>query len=254
MAIHELNAKPRSGRGKEAAHKIRKTGEIPAIAYGRGLEPMTLSLNDAEFNNFIRHHNASTALVRLKVESAEIASKVFMIREMQLHHIERKPLSVDFMAIDMNKTLKVTVPIVFQGVAKGIKTGGVVTPLSREVDVNCLPSEIPSTIHCDVTELLEGATWYLKDLTLPQGAVLAQPPDTPLIACMTPRQVTPEEEAAAAKAAEEAAAAAEGATEEDAEGKPKAADAKAKPADPKAKTAETRPERGKAPEGKGKGN
>jgi large subunit ribosomal protein L25 len=217
MAIHELNAKMRTDSGKGAAHKLRGSGLIPAIAYGFETEPTMISLNDGEFIDFIRHHNASTALFKLKMEPAgPLSSKVFIIREMQLHHIERTPLSVDFMAIDMNKPVEVTVPLVFQGTAMGIKTGGLVTPLIRKVEVSCLPTNIPYTIHCDVTELLEGVTWYVKSLALPQGVSLATPEDTPLVACTTPRQTTPEEDAAAAtKAAEEAAA--EGA--EGAEGK-----------------------------------
>jgi large subunit ribosomal protein L25 len=223
MAIYELNATIRQETGKGAAHRARRAGTIPAIAYGYEVTPpVTLSLNDVEFRDFIHRHNATTALLRLKMAGegdVALSGKVFIIKDMQLHHIERNPLAVDLLSIDLTRPVTVTVPLVFTGISKGIKMGGLVTPLVREVHVSCLPEKIPTTLHCDVTELAEGTTWYLRELKVPESVALALPPDTPMVACVIPRQTTPEEEEAA-KAAE--AAAAEGAAAEGAEAKPKA--------------------------------
>ncbi|MBZ0273192.1 50S ribosomal protein L25 [bacterium] len=214
MAIYELHAERRDEKGKGAARRSRRAGRIPAVAYGGDITPTALSMDGDEFVKFTRKHNVSTALVRLSVDNGgELAGKVFIIRDLQVHHITRDPLSIDLLAIDLAKPIGVTVPVIYEGEAAGVKLGGVVTPIARDIEVSCLPTDIPNAIHCNVSALELGQTWYLSDLTLPEKVALASPADAPLIACVIPRAV---EE----KPAEEAGEGAEGEAEGEGKAKP----------------------------------
>ncbi len=195
MAVIELNTTIRKETGKGPARKARRAGMVPGVAYGAGFDPVPLSLDSRDFQEFLRHNNPSTSLVKLAAEGdGELAAKVFIIKDIRLHHIERTPISVDFLAVDLKKPVTVPIPLVFDGIAEGIKTGGVVTPLIRSVEVSCLPGKIPATIHCDISELAEGDTWYVSGLAIPEEVVLKTTEETPLIACATPRTVVEEVE------------------------------------------------------------
>ncbi|MCZ7584924.1 MAG: 50S ribosomal protein L25 [Deltaproteobacteria bacterium] len=201
MAIYEINAAVRDMKGKGGARKTRREGRVPAVAYGYELTPTTLSVGEKELADFLRRHNASTALVQIKVDGpADLGGKVFRIKDLQMDYIEQTALSVDFQAIDMTKPVTVDVPLIYEGTAAGEKFGGVVTPLARELTVRCLPKDIPATIHVDINPLGEGETWFVSHLTLPEGVTSEDPADTPLVACNIPKAApTPEEEAAAAE-------------------------------------------------------
>lgn len=204
MAVYELNASLREDFGKGAARKIRRSGGVPCVVYGRGLKAMSITLDQEEFEHFLAHHNASTALIKLKIDGRkELADQWLMIRELHLHHIEGYPISVGFMAVDKDRIVTCSVPLVFEGEAVGVGMGGSLQPLTREVRIRCLPDQIPPTIHWDMTKIESGETWYAKDLKLPEGISLALSPETPLITCETPRKEEEEEEEKTEEAAEE---------------------------------------------------
>jgi large subunit ribosomal protein L25 len=201
MSIIELSALTRTECGKGPARQMRREGRVPAVIYGTDLEPLSISLDAVEFKGFLEAHNYVTSLIKLKFEGNDtLDSKVFMIKELQFHHIERKPMAVDFKTIDLDKPVVATVAIKFEGTAEGTKTGALLQPLSRTILVSCLPTEIPSSIPCDVTELGESQTWYAERLVLPEGATLKSPTDTPIVTCAMLRK---EEEEVVDEAAEE---------------------------------------------------
>lgn len=206
MTVHELSASLRTAEGKGGAHRDRRKGLIPAVVYGAGQEPTAIALNNNQFTDFLKRHNYTTSLFRLSVPGADsLAKSVVMIRELQMHHIERTPLSVGFHIVDMGKPVNVVVPIIFEGDAKGIKNGGLVQHVNREIELSSLPDKIPSAIHCNVTELDAGTTWFASELKLSEGVSLAVPGDTPIVSCV----ITKEKETAAAPAADAAEPAAD---------------------------------------------
>ncbi len=201
MSIIELSALTRTEHGKGPARQMRRDGRVPAVIYGTDLEPVSISLDAVEFKGFLAAHNYLTSLIKLKFEGNDtLDAKVFMIKELQLHHIERNPMAVDFKTIDLDKPVIASVALKFEGTAEGLKTGALLQPLARTIHLSCLPTEIPSSISCDVTELGESQTWYADCLILPEGATLKSPTDTPIVTCALLRK---EEEEVVDEAAEE---------------------------------------------------
>ena len=189
MSMIELSAQTRTESGKGPARQMRRDGRVPAVIYGMGLSPVNISLDTEEFKEFLSTKNYSTSLIKLKVEGLDdLASKVFMIQELQLHHIQREPMAVDFKSIDLTKPVTVTVALKFDGMAKGVKKGGILQPLAREILITCLPTDIPSSIHCNISELGEGQTWYAEHLSLPEALALKSPADTPIVTCIKQRK------------------------------------------------------------------
>ncbi len=198
MSMIELSASPRTESGKGPARRTRREGKIPAVIYGMGLDPVNVILDAEEFGDFISNYNYLTSLIKLKVEGrGDLDSRVFMIQELQRHHIERAPMAVDFKAIDVDKPIVVTVAVKYEGTAAGVKKGAIMQRLARDIQLVCIPTAIPQMITVDVTELKDSETWYAEHLALPEGVTLSSPPDTPIVTCIKPRkeeEVKPGEE------------------------------------------------------------
>ncbi len=218
MAMNTVTwkAEVRHGSGKEAAHKARAAGKIPVVAYGRDIPNVKLAVNAEALEIFMRNKNWPQALINLEIEGApELKDKVFMIREMQRHHVSWKPLAIDLLAIRLDQKIKFDVPVEVLGAAEVRKQGGVMEILHRTLPIWCLPTAIPEKIVVDASMLELGHTLHLADIALPEGVVTDLPKDYPLCTALTTRA---EEEApkAAAEGAEgaEAAEGAEGAAAE----------------------------------------
>jgi len=225
MASIVWKVETRNRTGKENAHKMRAAGKVPAVAYGRGLQTTTLAIDAMLAVDLIKAGNWNQALIELDVPGApQFKDKIFMIREMQRHHLKGHPLAIDLVAIRLDQKIKVQVPLDISGGNEVKKTGGILDILHRTLEVKCLPTAIPSSIPVSAAHLGLGHTLHLSEIVLPAGIETDMPMDLPICTVVIPRIV---EEAKPVEAAEgEAAEAAEGATEEEkgaAEKKDKAA-------------------------------
>ena len=165
----ELNAELRSDLGKGASRRLRKTGLVPAIIYGGDAEPVSISLQHNEFIHELENEAAYTQVLALKVGKKK---EDVLLRDLQRHPYKNLVMHADFQRVDQNKPVHVVVPLHFINEEKchGVKQeGGMLNHLLSEIEIVCLPKNLPEFIEVDVTDLKLGASLHLTDLKLPEG-------------------------------------------------------------------------------------
>ncbi len=210
----KLVGERREGTGKGVARKLRAAGRVPGILYGRGVEPIPLSV-DAKDLYHVLHEGGANVLLDLVVDGEP---HLALAREVQRDHIRDRYVHVDFLAVSRTERITVTVPIQVVGESVGVKAGGVLEHHLWEVQAECLPGDVPDAIEADVSALGVGDSLKVADLVPPAGVTILSPPEELVLAVVPPqaREVAAAPtEAAEAPAAE---AAAEAAGEEGGEG------------------------------------
>jgi large subunit ribosomal protein L25 len=212
MEVGKLEVDHRSEQGKGAARRLRAKGLIPGICYGHGRDPLPIALNAKNLQKALdpqKRHNTVIAMT-VNGDKAKAQSLTVMLKDYQIDPLRRDVRHADFVVVDLTKEVHVTVPLVLTGKPEGVKDGGILHAVFRELSIASLPDAIPIKIEVDVSALKIGESVHVRDLKLPKGVrALLGPEQT--IATVTAPQVekTPEEEAAAAGV--EGAAPAEGA-------------------------------------------
>lgn len=209
----EIKAEIRESTGKGAARKLRALGRVPGVVYGPGQQPVTISLDGKEITDLLSTGRAMRTLVKLEIQDRkELEKKVLMFREIQRNHIYNNPLAADLLVVDPTKPILLSVPLLFNGIAAGIKDGGVLQQLRHDLQIMALPVDVPESIEVDVSGLDVGQTLYISDLETSASVQLVAEERTPICTLIVPRgyeELQAEDEAAAA-AAEAAAEAEEG--------------------------------------------
>jgi large subunit ribosomal protein L25 len=199
MANTELNVALREGLGKGSARSLRRQGMIPAVVYGKGIDPCPLSVTPKDLQAALGTDAGWNVLITLKGAGA-LDGKVVILKDLQADPVRGDALHVDFQAIDLGKKVHVMVPIHPQGKSEGEKQGGGLELIRHELEVICLPTAIPAAIDVDVTPMQIGDVVHVGDLALPDGVELAHEGNYTILT-ITGRK---------AEAAEEAEEAAEG--------------------------------------------
>jgi large subunit ribosomal protein L25 len=200
-----LNATKRDGAGKGVARKLRQSGRVPAVVYGKDMEPVHLSVDAMEAGHLFHAISVDNTIVNLVVEGEKEPYET-LVREIQAHPHRNEIFHVDFLRIQKGVAVDVEVPVELMGTPVGVKRdGGVLEHLVQEVPVKCIPSLIPESIQVDVSGLeIEGSV-HLSDLSFPEGVVCTLDDDRTVCIVSAPRAVVEEE----AEEREEGAAAAE---------------------------------------------
>ena len=147
-----LEAVRRNTTGKNEANRLRQTGRIPAVVYGESRETHSIAVDPKALLKILRSQSGVNTLISLKLEGAP-DTKV-LVREYQIHPVERELLHADFYYVAMDKVLRVTVPVHLTGEAKGVKAeGGVVDFVHRDIVIECLPADIPEHLTVDISNL-----------------------------------------------------------------------------------------------------
>jgi len=168
----ELNATIRKASGNGPARSLRREGSIPAVLYGPGTQPILLAVNVRDIETVVQKGNILRTIFSLSIQNGSPLTKPAVIKELQTHPVTGKFLHVDFYEIDMNRRLRVMIPVVPKGKAKGEELGGMLQIIEREIEVLCMPREIPESLEVDVTELGIGSTLHVRDIPLPSGVEL----------------------------------------------------------------------------------
>ena len=201
MAISSLTGEQRSGVGKSVARKLRAAGRIPAIYYGRGEQPIPLTINAKEVESLIHGASGANVIVDLMVSGAAAADRKALIREIQRDPVVGNILHLDLQHISLTERITVEVPIELIGIPTGVKDGGgILEHLLREVEVECLPTDIPTQLEADVSMLNIGDSLHVSDLKAERVTILTEADRA--IATVVPPTVL-EEAAPAAEAAAE---------------------------------------------------
>lgn len=181
MSEITIDVQKRETVGKESNRKLRNAGLVPAVVYGAGKDPVRVQVQKKTLLDTFRSGVDKNAIFLLKLEGTG-QERHAMIREMQIDPIDRSILHIDFQRVLLTQKVVVKVPVEIVGVAYGVKTqGGILDFVTREVEVRCLPTQIPHHLTLDVTELHVGQHVELSALTLPEGVELIDDADKVLV-------------------------------------------------------------------------
>lgn len=174
MTDFVLNAEKRDEQGKGASRRLRRAGMVPAIIYGAGKEPATISLNHNEVIRQLENESFYSHVLTLKIGGTEEQA---ILRDMQRHPSKPYVTHMDFQRVSATDKIRVLVPVHFvnEDTCVGVKQGGgVLNHLMTEVEVQCLPKDLPEFIEVDVAGLNVGDTIHLSDLKLGQGVEIVE--------------------------------------------------------------------------------
>ena len=198
-----LNAFPRALGRRAGAKKLRSSGRIPAVIYGRQTKPQNLEVNSKEMEDLIHHAVSENLLIDLSIQADGQAKRLALVQEVQHHPLSRKVLHVDFHEIAADEKVTVSIPVETTGEAEGVKTqGGVLEHVLFKIKARGIVKDLPEVLTVDVGHLKIGEAIHLGEIKVPAGVELVGDKQIPVIACAAPR--TEEEEAA--ETAEAAAA------------------------------------------------
>ncbi|GIL17000.1 MAG: hypothetical protein BroJett040_07510 [Oligoflexia bacterium] len=196
---YDLTVEPRE-TGRHNSRTLRTKKLIPAVIYGS-----TENKNVCIAENTVVKYNTrafENALFNIKSDDKALNGVVVLMKEVVVHPVSRRPEHIDLFALDLKKTVRVNIEVRFEGKPIGLSEGGLLNIVNRQIEIECLPTEIPEGITADVTNLGVGDALHVSDLTLPKGFKLISSPEMTLAVVNVL-----EEEAAATPAAEAAAAA-----------------------------------------------
>lgn len=200
----KVEAQPRESRGKNHARRARRAGQVPAVVYGGALEPLTLNVDPRSIEKILHSEAGQNAVFTLSVKGH--GHTPAMIKDWQVDPVKGLLLHVDFLRVAMDVRLKVKVPVHVRGEAVGVKQqGGILEPVQREVEVECLPSDIPDEFVLEVGELTIGKGLRVGDLKIDNRKLrVLTDPERVLVHVVAPKaeEEKPAEEAAVVAAAE----------------------------------------------------
>jgi large subunit ribosomal protein L25 len=182
-----LNARVRKTTGNSPARSLRREGRIPAVLYGPKTEPILLSIDSREFEQIAKKSTIGSVLLNLQIQNGDSTSRPAMVKELQTHPVTHRFLHVDFYEIDMQRKIKVMVPVVVRGKAKGVEDGGLLQIVRREIEVLCLPTEIPESFEVDVSDLDIGDAIHLEDIQTVGNVEIVEETNVTVVTVLAPK-------------------------------------------------------------------
>jgi large subunit ribosomal protein L25 len=187
----KLSIEAREPGHSRATRRLRRSGRVPGVLYGGGDEPMPFAVDERE----LRHALAARgAVVELSVGGG--AGTPAVLKDTQIHPVRNETLHVDFLRVDLEQAISAVVGIEFLGTddAPGVKEGGVLEQITRELNIEALPTDIPEAVQVDVSQMQINDTLTLEAVTAPQGVTLLDDPQETVLATLTPPTIDAEAE------------------------------------------------------------
>ncbi len=175
MELIKFNANIRTQTGNGPGRVLRREGKMPAVLYGPSTEPVLLSVDVKELDQILRASKGAQVILELVIQDQERSTRTAMLKELQVHPVSQAYLHADFYEIAMDRKIKVNVPIVATGTSVGVELGGILQIIRRELEVFCLPLNIPEAIELDITNLDIGDSIHVDEIPLGEGVEI--PPD-----------------------------------------------------------------------------
>lgn len=189
MSEMTIEVQERAGLGKGANRKLRAAGKIPAVVYGGGKNPVSIEVDRRELRDLLRNSSSENAVFLLKLGNTG-KSRHTMIRDLQFDPVSREIMHVDFQRVNMSETVRIAVAVELVGTPTGVKNeGGVLDFITREVEIECLPSDIPPQLRVDVSGLAIGQHVKVSDLELPSAVTMLEDEDRVIASVGHPRVI-----------------------------------------------------------------
>lgn len=205
-----LETQLREEKGKQLVKRLRQQGFVPAVVYKGGKDALSLKLSEKDFSKVIGTKAGINVIINLKISDKEkkgqpktSKDKTVMIKEIQRDPVKRNILHVDFNEISLTETLKFKVKVEPKGEPVGVKEGGTLERIMWEIDVECLPTNIPEKLEVDVSNLKIGDSVFVKDIIPAEGVKILPDPELIVMSVKTPFVEKPPEAAPAEEIPEE---------------------------------------------------
>lgn len=204
MEAIEITVEERADKGTSAGRRFRRSGQVPAVVYGAGKDSQMIVVDELAFNKSLAGRGPGQ-LLKFKSSNKTLSGQLALIKDIQIEPIKDKLLHLDFLAVDENKPIRVLVAVEVTGESPEVKAGEAILNMNtHEIEVECLPTKIPSAILVDISKLALGHSIHARDLELPEGVKLKSDPSLSVVSAV---QKMAEEAAAPAVPAADAAAA-----------------------------------------------
>jgi large subunit ribosomal protein L25 len=202
----DINAEKREEYGKNASRRIRREGKIPAVLYGAKTDAVPLTIKKEDIIQILKSDSGENTLFKVIIGKKGMPA---MIKDLQTDPVRDEILHVDLIHIAMDREIKVSVPIDLIGEAIGVKSeGGFVDQMLRELEIECLPNDIPEQVEVDITDLHMQQSLKVNDITLPSGIKMISDPESVIVVIASPvkeEEKAPEAEEVEGLEAEEGA-------------------------------------------------
>lgn len=169
MKTIELNAYARQESGKNANHRTRAKGHIPFVLYGQDITPANLSFDAREFHASVGKAGGEMFMCKIKADSAGITDQLAVIRDIQRDPVTERIIHLDLMRVDVNKKIDIEVAVHGIGTPVGLRDGGVLEQVLRTIHMRCLPTQVPSHLEVEISQLGIGQAIHVSDLKFEAG-------------------------------------------------------------------------------------
>src|SRR5919202_4441074 len=190
----KLSVRERESRGSAESRRLRRNGEVPGVLYGRGKPPHAICVEERELRRALTGDGGLHSILDVTLEGQKTAHPS-ILKEYQVDPVRGRVIHVDFQEVRLDQPIQAQVVVELVGDPQGVKEGGVLSQVSREVTVEALPMEIPERLELDVTGMAIGDTLRLADLPAREGVTFVDDPEETVLATVTlpTREVEPEE-------------------------------------------------------------
>ena len=202
----ELQTTVRKTTGNSPARSLRRSGQIPAVLYGPKIESVLLSVNIKDLEQVLKQGNVFQVILNLVIQNGKKVTKAAMVKELQTHPVSGNFIHIDFYEIDMKRQINVMVPIITKGQSVGVENGGMLNIVRREIELLCLPGDIPEAIEIDITDLEIGDSIHIEDIPLGENVEVSADFNFTVVTVLSPtvEEEVVEEEEGELEAGEEA--------------------------------------------------
>ena len=183
----ELQATVRKSVGNGPARGLRRAGQTPAVLYGRKTEPVLLSVNTKDLEQILKQGSFGQFILSLVIQNGKKVTKAAMIKELQAHPVSGQLIHIDFYEVDMDRKIRVMIPVVTTGQSIGVEEGGLLNIVRRELEVFCLPGDIPESIEIDISELTIGDSIHIEDVPLGDNVEIASDVNYTVVTVLSPK-------------------------------------------------------------------
>jgi large subunit ribosomal protein L25 len=197
MQIASVSGEKRAVGGRHANERVRRRGLVPAVIYGHGEPPETVSISRHDLELALAH---ARHVIALQIDGRETR---YLIKEVQYDHLQKTPIHVDLMRVDASERVRVKVALELRGVPQGVRNGGVLLQTMGDLDVECPLLEIPESIRVDIAHLGLNQSLHVRELELPPGMKVLHEPETAVAVVRAKREEVPVAAPAEAEAAAE---------------------------------------------------
>jgi large subunit ribosomal protein L25 len=183
----ELHATVRKSVGNGPARVLRRAGQTPAVLYGPKAETVLLSVVTKDLEQVLKKGSFGQLILDLVIRNGEETSRAAMIKELQTHPVSGNLIHIDFYEVDMKRKIKVMVPVVTTGESVGVEEGGLLNIVRRELEIFCLPGDIPEAIELDITELGIGDSIHIDEVPLGENFEVSADTNYTVVTVLSPK-------------------------------------------------------------------